>query len=66
MRPDSTRIVSHGTRISFGQFVVEMCIWHSSCPKFFEDLRTVCQEGPYDPKYLWYSQKVYVQDNMLF
>jgi hypothetical protein len=32
MRQDDPCIVLDRTRLSFGLSIVEMCIWHSSCP----------------------------------
>lgn len=62
MRPDGLRLVPDGIQLSFGQSVVDMCIWHSSYPKFIEVSWTVCQEGPDGSKYMWYFQKVLVWD----
>jgi hypothetical protein len=66
MRPDGPRIVLDDTRLSFGQPVVKVCIWHSSCPKFIEVLRMVCQEGRDGSKYMWYFQKVPVRDDLRY
>jgi hypothetical protein len=60
MRPDGLRLVPDGTQLCFRQSVVDMCIWHSSYPKFIEVSRTVCQEGTNGSKYMWYFQKVIV------
>jgi hypothetical protein len=66
VRPNDPHIVSNGTRLCFEQSVVEMCIWHSSYPMFIKVSWMVHKEGPDDPKYMWYFQKVPDQNNLCY
>jgi hypothetical protein len=43
---------------------VHVVFLNSSCLKFLEVSRMVCQEVPDSPKYMWYSQKVPVWNNL--
>jgi hypothetical protein len=66
LRPIGPHMASDGLHLSFERSVVEMCTWHSFCPKCIEVSQAVHRKGSDNPRNMIFPTRALVQNNLCY